>query len=59
MNIIVNKFLLAGGTFLPEVHLKQPTAPSISGFVYSACGRLTENIQGNRRFKISFSKQTR
>ena len=28
MNEIVNKFLLAGDTFMPEMHLKQP------GFIY-------------------------
>ena len=32
MNEIVNKFLLAGDKFMPEMHLKQP------GFTYSACG---------------------
>ena len=30
MNEIVNTFLLAGHTFMPEIHLKQP------GFNYSA-----------------------
>ena len=34
MNEIVNKFLLAGDQFMPEIHLKQP------GFNYSACGHL-------------------
>ena len=29
MNKIVNKFLLAGDTFIPEMHLKQP------GFTYN------------------------
>ena len=37
MNKIVNKFLLAGDTFMPEMHLKQP------GFTYSACGPFTKN----------------
>ena len=32
MNEIVNKFLLVGDKFMPEMHLKQP------GFTYSACG---------------------
>ena len=31
MNEIVNKFLLAGDKFMPEMHLKQPR------FIYSAC----------------------
>ena len=37
MNEIVNKFLLLGDNFMPELHLKQP------GFTYSACGSLTRN----------------
>ena len=37
MNEIVNKFLLAGDKFMPEIHLKQP------GFTYSACGPFTKN----------------
>ena len=34
MNNIINKFLLAGDKFMPEMHLRQPR------FVYSACGIL-------------------
>ena len=37
MNKIVNKFLLAGHKFVPEMHLKEP------GFSYSACGPFTKN----------------
>ena len=37
MNQIDNKFLSAGDTFMPEIHLKQP------GFTYSACGTFTKN----------------
>ena len=37
MNEIVNKFLLAGDKFMPEMHLKQ------LGFTYSACGPFTKN----------------
>ena len=36
MNEIVDKFLLAGDKFIPEVHLKQ------SVFTYSACGPFTK-----------------
>ena len=36
MNEIVNKFLLAGDKFVPELHLKQ------HGFTYSACGPFTK-----------------
>ena len=37
MDETVNKFLLAGNAFMPEMHLKQP------GFTYSACGTFTKN----------------
>ena len=36
MNEIINKFLLVGDTFMPEIHLKQPE------FTYSACGPFTK-----------------
>ena len=45
MNEIVNKFLLAGDKFMPEMHLKQP------GFTYSACGPLTKNKERIQKFK--------
>ena len=37
MNEIVNKPLLVGDKFMPQLHLKQP------GFTYSACGPFTKN----------------
>ena len=37
MNEIVNKYLLAGDKFMPELHLKQP------GFTDSACGPFIRN----------------
>ena len=37
MNDIINRFLLAGGKFMPEMHLKEPQ------FTYSACGPFTKN----------------
>ena len=37
MNNIINKFLLAGDKFVPEIDLRQP------GFTYSACGPFTKN----------------
>ena len=45
MNEIVDKFLLAGDTFMPEMHLKQP------GFTYSACGPFTKNKERIQKFK--------
>ena len=37
MNEIMNKFLLVGDNFMPELHLKQ------LDFTYSACGPFTKN----------------
>ena len=45
MNEIVNKFLLAGDKFMPEMHLKQP------GFTYSACGPFIKNRERIQKFK--------
>ena len=45
MNEIVNKFLLAGDTFIPEMHLKQP------GFTYSVCEPFTKNKERIQKFK--------
>ena len=45
MNEIVNKFLLAGDKFMPEMHLKQP------GFTNSTCGPLTKNKERIQKFK--------
>ena len=45
MNEIINKFLLAGDKFMPEIHLKQ------SGFTYSACGPFTKRRERIQKFK--------
>ena len=45
MNEIVNKILLAGDKFMPEMHLKQP------GFTYSTCGLFTKNKERIQKFK--------
>ena len=45
MNEIVNKFLLPGDNFMPEIHLKQP------GFTYSACGPFTKTKEQIQKFK--------
>ena len=37
MNNIINKFLLTGDKFMPEMHLRQPQ------FVYSSCGPFTRH----------------
>ena len=44
MNDIVNKFLLAGNKFMPEMHLKQP------GFIYSDCGPFTKTEERTENF---------
>ena len=44
MNEIVNKFLLAGDKFMPEMQLKQP------GFTYIACGPFTKNKERIEKF---------
>ena len=45
INETVNKFLLAGDKFKPEMHLKQ------SKFTYSACGPFTKNKERIQKFK--------
>ena len=45
MNEIVNKLLLVGDKFMPEMHLKQP------GFTYPACGSFIKNKEQIQKFK--------
>ena len=45
MNEIVNKFLLVGDKFMPEMHLRLPR------FTYSACGSFTKNKGRLKKFK--------
>ena len=45
MNNIINKFLLAGDKFMPEMHLQQPQ------FTYSACEPFTKHKQRIQKFK--------
>ena len=45
MNNVINKFLLAGDKFMPEMHLRQPQ------FVYSACGTFTRHKERIKEFK--------
>ena len=47
MNNIVNKFLLVGDKFMPEMHLRQPQ------FVYSACGLFTRHKERIKEFKCT------
>ena len=56
MNDTVNKFLLAGDKFMPEMHLKQP------GVTYSACGpfppkkRKNWKIYVDRNYRLYLQK---
>ena len=45
MNNVINKFLLAGDKFMPEMHLRPPR------FVYSACGPFTRHKERIKKFK--------
>ena len=42
---VINKFLLVGDKFMPEIHLRQPQ------FTYSACGPFTKHEQRIQKFK--------
>ena len=44
INKIVNKFLLAGDKFMPEMHLKQLR------FTYAACDQFTKNKERIEKF---------
>ena len=45
MNAIVNKLLLAGAKFMPEMHLRQP------GYTQSDCGPFTKNTKRIKKLK--------
>ena len=45
MNNIINKFLLAGDKFMPEMHIRQPQ------FIYSAFGPFTRPKERIKKFK--------
>ena len=45
MNAVMNKFLLAGDKFMPEMHLKQPQ------YNYSVCRPFTNNKERIQKFK--------
>ena len=45
MSKIINKFLLTGDKFMPELYLKDP------GFNYSACGPFTKHHERIQKFR--------
>ena len=49
MNSTANKFLLPGGNFMPEMHLRQP------GFTYNACGH---SQKSEKEYQNSKKKDT-
>ena len=50
MNAIIIKFLLAGGKFMPEMHLRQSGFKGSPGFTYSACGPFTKHRERINKF---------
>ena len=50
LNKEVNKVLLAGDKFMPDMHLKQP------GFTYSASKPFTKNKEKIKKFKETGNK---
>ena len=42
---VINKFLLLGDKFMPEIHLRQPQV------TYSACGPFTRHEERTQKFK--------
>ena len=42
---MINKYLLADDTFMPEIHLRQPR------FAYSDCGPFPKNKENLEKFK--------
>ena len=51
MNVIVNKFLLAGDKFMPEMHSSQP------GVTYSACESYKKNKERIQKLKQAGDSQ--
>ena len=51
MKNVINKFLLAGDKFMPEMHLRQ------TQFVYSACGPFTRYKERTKEFKRTGDKR--
>ena len=45
MNEIINRFLLTGHKFMPQMYLIQP------GFTLTACGPFTKNKERIQKFK--------
>ena len=45
MNHIIDKYLLTGDKFMPQMHLRQP------GFTYSACGPFTKYKERTKNIK--------
>ena len=48
MNEVINKFLLTGDKFMPEMQLKQPR------FTYSSCGPFAKNKERIQKFNYIY-----
>ena len=53
MNRIINRFLLAGDKFMPEMNLRQPA------FTWSACEAFTKNKERIKKGKKNNANQTK
>ena len=51
MNNTINKVLLAGDKFMPEIHLRHQFKTNFSQFTYSACGPFTKHEQRIQKFR--------
>ena len=51
MNNVIKKFLLAGGKFMPEMHLRQPR------FVYNACGPFTRHKERKKNLNVQVIRE--
>ena len=47
INSIINRFLLVGDTFMPEMHLRQPK------FFYSTCGPFIRHKEKIKEFEMN------
>ena len=52
MNEIVNKFLLVGDKFMPEIHLKQPGFTKSVGGPFTKKQRKNLKVYANWKYKL-------
>ena len=59
MSEIVNKFLLPGDNFIPEMHLRQPGFTCNASVAFTKIKEKIQKLKRNWRFTIYLSTQTR